>query len=91
MQWVDPKNATPTIPPQGVTASVIVAYVGYDHKRDGIGLTRVRAGDIRVCPASYIGTDSDGPFFKSMENGRRLEVVAWMPLPEPPAHNGTTH
>jgi hypothetical protein len=80
MEWISVTERLPAIAPDGVSVTVITAHVGYDLTMQGF----VRTGELRSSPADYIGSDEKGPWFKSMVNGRRLDVVAWMPLPEPP-------
>jgi hypothetical protein len=77
-RWVPVEDRLPAIDPLGVTATVIVAHAEYSAHREP-------TGNVAVSPASYLGSDQQGPFFKSMINGRRLDSRAWMPLPEPPA------
>ena len=84
LAWIPVSTAAPTVEPQGLTATVLVAHVVYDHVWGGDSLRRVRTNRLGVEPASYLGTDRGGAFFKSMVNGRRLEAKAWMPLPAPP-------
>lgn len=79
-QWISVSERLPEIAPEGVSATVIAAHVGYDLTMQGF----VRAGELRSSPADYIVSDENVPGFKSMVNGRWLDVVAWMPLPEPP-------
>jgi hypothetical protein len=80
MEWISVDERLPEIAPDGVSVIVIVAHVGYDLTMQGF----VRTGGLRSSPAHYIGSDENGPWFKSMVNGRRLKAVAWLPLPEPP-------
>ncbi len=76
-EWIAVGERLPVIGPLGVTATVIVAHAEYNAHREP-------TGHVAVSPASYLGTDEQGPFFKSMVNGRRLDSRAWMPLPPPP-------
>jgi hypothetical protein len=80
MEWISVDERLPEIAPDGVSVTVIAAHVGYDLTMQGF----VPTGGLRSSPAVYIGSDENGPWFKSMVNGRRLDAVAWMPLPEPP-------
>ena len=75
--WIPVTERLPEIAPLGVTATVIVAHAEYTAQREP-------TGRFAVSPASYLGSDQHGAFFKSMINGRRLDSKAWMPLPEPP-------
>lgn len=79
-RWIPVSERLPEIAPEGVSATVIAAHVGYDLTMQGF----VRAGELRSSPADYIVSDENVPGFKSMVNGRWLDVVAWMPLPAPP-------
>lgn len=76
-EWIPVEERLPVIDPLGVTATVIVAHAEYNAHREP-------TGNVAVSPASYLGCDHQGPFFKSMTNGRRLDARAWIPLPEPP-------
>jgi hypothetical protein len=80
MEWISVTDRLPEIAPDGVSVTVIVAHVGYDLTMQGF----VPTGGLRSSPAVYIGSDENGAWFKSMVNGRRLDAVAWIPLPEPP-------
>jgi len=79
-KWIPVSERLPEIATEGVSVTVIAAHVGYDLTMQGF----VRTGGLRSSPADYIGRDENGPWFKSMVNGRRLDAVAWMPMPEPP-------
>jgi hypothetical protein len=83
-EWISVSERLPEIATEGVSVTVIAAHVGYDLTMQGF----VRTGGLRSSPADYIGSDETGPWFKSMVNGRRLDVAAWMPLPEPPEVKG---
>ena len=76
-EWINVTQRLPAIDPLGVTATVIVAHAEYNAHREP-------TGNIAVSPAAYLGTDQQGPCFKSMINGRRLDSRAWMPLPPAP-------
>jgi hypothetical protein len=75
-RWIPVSERLPEIATLGVTATVIVAHAEYDTNRQP-------TGTVKVSPASFLGSDQQGPFFKSMINGRRLDSKAWLPLPEP--------
>lgn len=79
-RWIPVSERLPEIDANGLSVIVLAAHVGYDLTM--YGFSRDAAG--RTSPAIFIGADNRGPFFKSMTNGRRLETLAWMPLPEPP-------
>jgi hypothetical protein len=79
-EWISVSERLPESAVDGVSVIVLAAHVGYDLTMYGFA----NSGANRTSPAWFIGTDEQGPFFKSMTNGRRLETAAWMPLPEPP-------
>lgn len=79
-RWIPVSERLPEIASNGLSVIVLAAHVGCDLTMYGFS----NSGANRTSPALFIGADDQGPFFKSMANGRRLETVAWMPLPEPP-------
>jgi|688.fasta_scaffold1744785_1 hypothetical protein len=81
VQWIPVSERLPEIPVLAVTVNVLAAHAEYDLTMAGF----VPTGNAKTSPASFLGSDDGGPFFKSMINGRRLSVTHWMPLPEPPA------
>lgn len=80
LRWIPVSEQLPEIAANGLSAIVLAAHVGYDLTMYGFS----KSGASRTSPAFFIGADDKGPFFKSMTNGRRLETLAWMPLPAPP-------
>lgn len=80
LRWIPVSERLPEIAANGLSVIVLAAHVGYDLTMYGFS----NSGASRTSPALFIGADDKGPFFKSMANSRRLETLAWMPLPEPP-------
>ncbi len=78
--WIPVGERLPKIPEFGISVIVLAAHDEYDLTMAGF----VPTGKTKTSPANFIGSDSYGPFFRSMVNGRRLHVGHWMPLPEPP-------